>query len=197
MSLIADIGSGEKRFYLKVLLILIGVNLVALGYIHSPLTLEVKVFYALFTGLMASGLLIYHSGDSGMNRHFLILSAFFLTVAGLRTFVGMAGIGFPKNTGQIGPFTVNQVWLFGVHLHHYYLGFVLLLTAEINHILTGKPQLKPFYQGIGLGLIADELGILLTGATYYNSVSYTAIIALEALLLLRFARNMDFSLYRK
>lgn len=69
----------------------------------------------------------------------------------------------------------RNIVLFGYHIHHFYFG--ILMIAVIGWFsITGtgfrsKTRLAVFY-GIGLGLLMDEIGLLLTWGNYYSSLTY-------------------------
>ncbi|MFT4867768.1 MAG: hypothetical protein ACI9LV_000372 [Candidatus Nanohaloarchaea archaeon] len=166
----------------KLSAIFLAVGLLAVGYSHSPPGVYVNIFYISFASLGGIGLWIQRSIDTEKARYyFLALSSFFLTVAGLRAFVGFAGIGTPRSVGQIGPFVIEQLWIGGVHLHHYFLAPLFLAWAYFG--FGDQYRKKAILYGIGAGLLMDEMGIILAGPPYYNIYSYPAIIITQILLL--------------
>lgn len=69
----------------------------------------------------------------------------------------------------------RNIILFGYHIHHFYFGIAMIaLAAWFSITNTGfksKNKLAAFY-GIGLGLLMDEIGLLLTWGDYYSSLTY-------------------------
>jgi len=56
----------------------------------------------------------------------------------------------------------------GYHIHHFYYGMLALAIASIGGILTNNGRVKRFLSyviGYGIGMIVDELGLLLTCTT--------------------------------
>ena len=76
--------------------------------------------------------------------------------------------------------TVN-IFISRYHIHHFYYGFALLLISNWIALVTNKASMFKLAAGIfgfGLGLIVDEIGLLLTCGTsgldcdYKTRVSY-------------------------
>lgn len=69
----------------------------------------------------------------------------------------------------------RNIILFGYHIHHFYFGIMLIgiagwLAITGNHGIS-KEKLALTY-GFGLGLLMDEIGLLLTWGDYNSSLSY-------------------------
>lgn len=69
----------------------------------------------------------------------------------------------------------RNIILFGYHIHHFYFGILLIgiagwLAITGNHGIS-KEKLALTY-GFGLGLLMDEIGLLLTWGDYTSSLSY-------------------------
>ncbi|MBI4440593.1 hypothetical protein HY639_00345 [Candidatus Woesearchaeota archaeon] len=63
--------------------------------------------------------------------------------------------------------TVNLI-VFEYHIHHFYYGLILLIVSNYVALLTHQERARRFcavLYGIGLGLVTDEVGILLTCGT--------------------------------
>ncbi|MFW5997043.1 MAG: hypothetical protein ACOCQP_03415 [Lentisphaeria bacterium] len=69
----------------------------------------------------------------------------------------------------------RNIILFGYHIHHFYFGLLLLCIAGWISIAgvtkLHRRHLAVMY-GIGLGLLMDEIGLLLTWGEYYSSLTY-------------------------
>ena len=51
------------------------------------------------------------------------------------------------------------------HIHHFYYGIILMLASNWIALVSDRPRLRLFAAvlfGVGLGIIADEIGLLLT-----------------------------------
>ena len=104
----------------------------------------------------------------------------FLTIRLLVTIAGSAQTGFAKAVRE-GPPGVNfyigrNIILFGYHIHHFYFGIILIaiagwLSLVKNYRKKNINRLGVMY-GIGLGLLMDEIGLLLTWGDYYSDLSY-------------------------
>ncbi|MCF7889870.1 hypothetical protein K9M78_01475 [Candidatus Bipolaricaulota bacterium] len=69
----------------------------------------------------------------------------------------------------------RNIILFGYHIHHFYFGILLIGIAGWLAIAgstnISKEKLALIY-GAGLGLLMDEIGLLLTWGDYASSLSY-------------------------
>ncbi|MFW6160063.1 MAG: hypothetical protein ACOC57_02855 [Acidobacteriota bacterium] len=78
----------------------------------------------------------------------------------------------------------RNIILFGYHIHHFYIGILLICIARwlsiVGTTLFSKKQIAVIY-GAGLGLFMDEIGLLLTWGNYYSSLSYLLSIFLAGL----------------
>lgn len=62
----------------------------------------------------------------------------------------------------------NSIYIRGYHIHHFYFGALLLACGGLVALLTEKPKFQRAAAGllgIGVGLFADELGLLLNCTT--------------------------------
>lgn len=160
----------------------LAVGLTILGYIYSPSSIFVDLFYLSFAGLAGFGIWLYNFVETRKSAYYiLVLAGFFTTVAGLRAFVGVAGIGTPRSVGSIGPLIIEQLWIGGIHIHHYFLGPLFLAWGYFRYKGENRTQSALLY-GVGLGFLMDEMGIILAGPPYYNLYSYPAIILTQIIL---------------
>lgn len=69
----------------------------------------------------------------------------------------------------------RNIILFGYHIHHFYFGILLMGMAGWISIV-GTPKISKeklaLIFGTGLGLLMDEIGLLLTWGNYASSLSY-------------------------
>jgi hypothetical protein len=92
---------------------------------------------------------------------FLALSSFIIAFLGARVFTTLT------------PDTV--VVSGGIHFHHFWYGLAMVVTAGWLGIISTHPALNRIYAvvfGFGGGLIADEVGLLLTFGNYYSQLTY-------------------------
>lgn len=57
------------------------------------------------------------------------------------------------------------IFIKGYHIHHFYYGMLILAIASLAGILSNRHEMRHFlsyFIGIGIGLIVDELGLLLS-----------------------------------
>jgi hypothetical protein len=79
----------------------------------------------------------------------------------------------------------------GIHVHHFWYGLVMLAVAGWLGIISTHPLHRRLYAlvfGLGVGLIGDEVGLLLTFGNYYSELTYVfavsfIVVALLGLLL--------------
>ncbi len=67
----------------------------------------------------------------------------------------------------------------GIHFHHFWYGLAMVVTAGWLGIISTHPALSRVYAtifGFGGGLIADEVGLLLTFGNYYSQLTYVVFV---------------------
>ncbi len=81
-----------------------------------------------------------------------------------------------------------QFWAGGYHIHHYWYGIIMILIAAgMVLIFEGENILKLscIIFGVGLGVFADEIGLLLTdGEEYWVKVTYYMVVVMVTVLIL-------------
>jgi len=103
----------------------------------------------------------------------------FLVIRLLVILVGSAHTEFAQTVNQ-GPPGVDfhigrNIILFGYHIHHFYFGIILIAIAGwLSLVKYSKIKIErvAVLYGIGLGLLMDEIGLLLTWGDYYSGLSY-------------------------
>jgi hypothetical protein len=71
----------------------------------------------------------------------------------------------------------------GIHIHHFWFGMLLLAIGGwlgINYNKKEVDMVAAIVYGVGGGLIADELGLLLTLGDYYSGLTWTSLLLLLA-----------------
>jgi len=69
----------------------------------------------------------------------------------------------------------RNVILFGYHIHHFYFGILFICVAGwLAIVKSGRltHESLAIIFGVGLGLLMDEIGLLITWGNYYSSLSY-------------------------
>ena len=112
---------------------------------------------------------------------FIISSTYLLSLLFIRISAHIAGSAnsevakVVKQGGDLNFYIGRNIILFGYHIHHFYFGILMIALAGWFSITdTGfksRKKLAAFY-GIGLGLLMDEIGLLLTWGDYYSSLTY-------------------------
>jgi hypothetical protein len=110
------------------------------------------------------------------NPHFTILalSSFIASFAVARIFT------------TLNPNVVIMVGT-GIHIHHFWFGILLVAVGGWLGIINRAErvdQLAAVLYGAGLGLIADEFGLLLTWGNYWTTLTYTVVGILLAFVIL-------------
>jgi len=94
-------------------------------------------------------------------------------------------------------FFPNVVLVSGeLHIHHFWFGMILLAVGGwlgINYDDKEIDIVAAIFYGVGGGLIADEVGLLLTFDNYWSSLTWTFMIVLFSFVFLLFL----FSRYRQ
>lgn len=68
----------------------------------------------------------------------------------------------------------------GIHFHHFWYGFAMVVAAGWMAIASNRPEYDRAYAvifGLGLGLIGDETGLLLTFGDYHSELTYVVFVA--------------------
>ncbi len=68
----------------------------------------------------------------------------------------------------------------GIHFHHFWYGLVMLVVAGWLAIASNRPEYDRVYAvvfGLGLGLVGDETGLLLTFGDYHSDLTYFIFVA--------------------
>ena len=117
----------------------------------------------------------------------MVLTTFFLSFLVARTAVILSGIVGPETaSGMAGWLPVNEIWISGYHVHHFFFGFLALTSA--CWLLLFREGFSRYYAGAlygtGLGIFMDEFGMLLTEGDYFAKSSYFAAMIFISLLLL-------------
>jgi len=77
----------------------------------------------------------------------------------------------------------------GIHFHHFWYGLIMIASSGWLGIASWRPELDRVYAitfGLGLGLVGDEVGLLLTFGDYRSELTYEVFVAGLALALLGF-----------
>ncbi|MCW1296433.1 MAG: hypothetical protein OH319_02000 [Candidatus Parvarchaeota archaeon] len=111
---------------------------------------------------------------------FIVFVSLFISFAAARTFVLL----FPN---------INLIWR-GYHIHHFFLGiFIIILSGGLTLHYHGKhfTRLCAVLYGIGLGIIIDEIGLLITLGNYWERITYD-VITYVVLIFLNYLFFFDF-----
>ncbi len=67
----------------------------------------------------------------------------------------------------------------GIHFHHFWYGLMMVCVAGWLGIASTRPEFDRIYAlvfGLGLGLIGDETGLLLTLGDYHSELTYVVVL---------------------
>ncbi|MFW6229740.1 MAG: hypothetical protein ACOC4L_02020 [Halanaerobium sp.] len=111
---------------------------------------------------------------------FIISSSYLLSFLFIRLAVMIAGsagsaASTAAKTGNVQFYIGSNIILFGYHIHHLYIGIVLIALAGWFSITRTKfidRRDNALMYGIGLGLFMDEIGLLLSWGDYWHSTTY-------------------------
>lgn len=104
-------------------------------------------------------------GSTSQGLAFLALAGFFVSFLTARSFT------------TINPDIV--VVSSGIHFHHFWYGLVMVCVAGWLGIASTRPEHDRVYAltfGLGLGLIGDETGLLLTLGDYNSELTYAVVL---------------------
>ena len=116
----------------------------------------------------------------------VVLATFFLSFLVARVAVILSGIVGPEtSSGMVGFLPINEIWISGYHIHHFFFGFIALTAA--GWLLLFRENFSRYYAGAlygtGLGIFMDEFGMLVTEGDYFATSSYFAAMTFISLLL--------------
>jgi MFS family permease len=100
-----------------------------------------------------------------LELQFIITISFLLTFAASRALVVMAGESKPS----------LELWIGNYHIHHFFIGILLLSISGwigLAGNLKKYKYISAILYGGGLGLLVDEIGLLLTWGNYWAKQSY-------------------------
>ncbi len=122
------------------------------------------------------------SGDAFVRL--LVLVSFSAAFATARILVVLSGIVGPETVGTAWIVPVNEVWVRGYHVHHFFFGFLFLTLAGWFSLFGSysRARIAVLY-GVGLGIFVDEFGMLLTEGDYFASSSYFIAVVFTSLVL--------------
>ncbi len=109
---------------------------------------------------------IYRRGHSQLlELQFIITTSFLVTFTASRAIVVAAGESRPS----------LELWIWNYHVHHFFFGLLLLsISGWISLVESQKKykKISAMLYGGGLGLLIDEIGLLLTWGNYWATQSY-------------------------
>lgn len=122
------------------------------------------------------------SGDAFVRL--LVLLSFSISFATARILVVLSGIVGPESGGTAWVVPVNEVWVRGYHVHHFFFGFLFLTIAGWLSLFSSYSRSKiAVLYGVGLGIFVDEFGMLLTEGDYFATSSYFIAVVFTSLVL--------------
>lgn len=115
----------------------------------------------------------------------IVVTSFTIGFVGARVLVALSGIVGSGTTGSAGQIPVNELWILNYHVHHYFLG--LLLLGAVGWIAvfreTYPRRVVAALYGLGMGVFMDEVGMLLTEGDYYAVSTYFVAVVFVSLFL--------------
>ncbi|MFA9517007.1 hypothetical protein ACERIT_07290 [Halopenitus sp. H-Gu1] len=119
---------------------------------------------------------------------FLVAGSFAVAFLGARTLVTLSGIVGTTVDGSAGAIPVRELWVWGYHVHHFYIGFALLVFVGWLAVFreTYSRRIAAVLYGLGLGIFVDEIGMLLTEGNYFMLSTYFIAVLFTSLFLAGF-----------
>lgn len=118
---------------------------------------------------------------------FLTLCSFVVAFTVARLFVIYSGIVGPETkSGTAGFIPINEIWIEGYHIHHFFFGFLAVAIAGWFTLFHQgyRKKLMAILYGTGLGIFIDEIGMLITEGEYFISYSYVVAVIFISLLII-------------
>lgn len=107
----------------------------------------------------------YRRGQSQLlELQFIITTSFLITFTLSRAIVVMSGESKPS----------LELWILNYHIHHFFFGIILLSISGWISLIENRRyrKISAMLYGGGLGLLIDELGLLITWGNYWAKQSY-------------------------
>jgi hypothetical protein len=128
--------------------------------------------------------------DGSRNRERLFFSGF--SVLALLSFITAFAIARIFTTF----FPTTVVVSGGIHFHHFWYGLAMVIVAGWLGIASTNPKYRSVLAivfGLGGGLIADEVGLLLTFGNYHSPLTYPIVVGIivAAVLIILFWHSKD------
>ena len=116
---------------------------------------------------------------------FLVMTSFFFSFIAARLWVVISGADRPVYQ-ESATYLGRNLIIGGLHVHHFFYGFVLLCIGgwfALNYTRGTLKKIAPLLYGAGLGFFLDEIGFLLTWGDYWSSLSYSVALLIGLLFL--------------
>lgn len=138
-------------------------------------------------GLAVAAVLVFYASEhhvqarEGQRVHlrermvlrFLVTASFVAGFVGARAIVVMGSLPTPGGGTVDSALPIGEIWLQGYHLHHFFLGLLLVVAGWLAIFHREVPRRwTAILYGVGLGVFVDELGLLLTWGDYYARSSW-------------------------
>lgn len=114
----------------------------------------------------------------------LALVGFVGGFVGARAIVVAGSLAVP-GAGGLFTWPFREIWVEGYHLHHFFLGFLVLAVVgwiSVFHSGRHRRWMAALY-GVGMGVFVDEWGLLVTWGDYYARSSWFIAVLFLAVLL--------------
>ncbi len=145
-----------------------GLGLIIFGILLSTFMYLTEYHFKLFLQKLRKNQIkeIYRRGHSQLlELQFIITISFLITFTISRAIVVTAGESKPS----------LELWVGNYHVHHFFFGLLLLsISGWISLVESQKKykKISAMLYGGGLGLLIDEIGLLLTWGNYWATQSY-------------------------
>jgi hypothetical protein len=176
----------DAVFFLNILNIFIGgevVNAATLLRLGYESTLIFIGYVILLFGFLTSAFFMLrnhklNAPPKKLQIQFIVLLSFIISFLIARAAVVLLDV--PINPA-------HQLWVKGYRIHHFFYGIaVLVIGGWLGHIQNGRiiTKISAGLYGIGVGLLVDEFGLLLTFGDYWTAQSYTFFVIISLLFLI-------------
>jgi hypothetical protein len=145
-----------------------GLGLIIIGILLYTFMYLTEYHFRLFLQKLRKNQIkeIYKRGHSQLlELQFIITVSFLIAFTASRAIVVAAGESKPS----------LELWVWNYHVHHFFFGLLLLsISGWISLVESQKKykKISAMLYGGGLGLLIDEIGLLLTWGNYWATQSY-------------------------
>jgi hypothetical protein len=172
-------------------------SFVSISFLLEKGSLDLSITSAFYASVFFLLILsVYNTFRKELTEDYLIRDNIFLWYitgfVGSRLAVATSGIVGKQRQGEVLFIPIKQVFIGGYHLHHYLWGIGLITLVSVlslEEIDIDKTKLGLMF-GLGLGMLMDEIGLLVSLENYYSPITYPIAASMAFILFLNTERDI-------